>query len=97
MRRSHTWHSGSCTGACAFSVREDRKNLAGLRSYPDAVQSIVRERLGDEAPKAKSILPILLRNLVFFTVLFSVIGLVFKNVLAFGGVLPALWYYLIIS
>ncbi len=83
-------------GMCFLGTGTDRKNLAGLRSYPDAVQNIVREQLAD-APNEKSIPSILLSNLVFFTVIFSVIGLVFKNVLAFGGYLPAFWYFLILG
>lgn len=55
----------------------DRKNLAGLRSYPDAVQRAVREHpvLGKAAPKEKSTLSILLGNLLLFTVVFSALGL----------------------
>lgn len=83
-------------GMCFLGTGTDKKNLAGLRSYPDAVQSIVRERL-DDAPKEKSISSILLSNLVFFTVIFSVIGLVFKSLLDFEGFLPAFWYFLILG
>lgn len=53
----------------------DRKNLAGLRSYPDAVQKAVREHpvLGKAAPQEKSIMATLLGNLLLFTVVFSVL------------------------
>ena len=56
---------------------EIRKNLAGLRSYPDAVQKAVQEHptLGKVAPQEKSIIAILLGNLLLFTVVFSVLGL----------------------
>ncbi len=83
-------------GMCFLCTGTDRKNLAGLRSYPDAVQSIVRERLAN-APKAKSVPAVLLSNLVFFTVVFSALGLVFRNVLAFDGYLPAFWYFLLLG
>ena len=83
-------------GICFLCTGTDKKNLAGLRSYPDAVQSIVRERL-DDAPKEKSIPSILLSNLVLFTVVFSALGLGFKRVLAFEGFLPAFWYFLILG
>ncbi len=83
-------------GICFLCTGTDKKNLAGLRSYPDAVQSIVRERL-DDAPKEKSIPSILLSNLVLFTVVFSALGLGFKRVLAFEGFLPAFWYFLILD
>ena len=32
-------------GICFLCTGMDKKNLTGLRSYPDAVQNIVRERL----------------------------------------------------
>ena len=83
-------------GICFLCTGTDRKNLAGLRSYPDAVQSIVRERL-DGAPKEKSIPAILLSNLILFTVVFSALGLALKSLLAFGGYLSAFWYFLILG
>ncbi len=84
-------------GICFLCTGTDKKNLAGLRSYPDAVQSIVCERLGDRAPKEKPISVILLSSLVLFTAVFSVIGLVFREFLAFDGYLPAFRYFLILG
>ncbi len=68
---------------CFFGTGTDKKNLAGLRAYPDALQQAVRKHpvLGRSAPKEKSIPSILLGNLLLFTVVFSVLGLVLKNVL----------------
>ena len=83
-------------GMCFLCTGIGQKNLAGLRSYPDAVQNIVRERL-DDAPKAKSIPAILLSNLVFFTLIFSVLGLALKNVLDFEVFLPAFWSFLLLG
>ncbi len=83
-------------GICFLCTGTDKKNLAGLRSYPDAVQSIVREKLA-EAPKEKSIPSILIGNLILFTVVFSALGLGFKSVLAFDGFFPAFWYFLILG
>ena len=47
---------------CFFGTGTDKKNLAGLRSYPDAVQQAVRAHkdFGKTAPKEKSIISILL-------------------------------------
>lgn len=83
-------------GICFLGTGTDKKNLKGLRSYPDKVQLIVRERLSG-APKEKSIFSILLSNLLFFTLLFSVIGLVFTSILVFDGFLSAFWYFLILG
>jgi hypothetical protein len=82
-------------GICFLYTGTDKKNLAGLRSYPDAVQARVREKLPKAAPKEKSIPSILLGNLILFTVVFSVIGLIFKSVLAFDNYLSAFRYFLI--
>ncbi len=83
-------------GLCFLGTGTDRKNLASLRSYPDAVQSIVRERLVN-TPKEKSIPLILLGNLILFTVVFSALGLMLKNILAFKDFLPTFWYFLILG
>ncbi len=83
-------------GICFLCTGTDKKNLAGLRSYPDAVQSVVRERLAG-APKEKSIPSILIGNLILFTVVFSALGLVFKSVLKFDSYLAAFWYFLILG
>ena len=80
---------------CFLCTGGDKKNLIGLRSYPDEVQTCVRKKYGDAAPKEKSIPSILFGNLILFTVVFSVIGLIFKSVLAFDGYLSAFLYFLV--
>ena len=84
-------------GVCFIGTGTDRKNLLGLRSYPEAVQSRVRSdpQLGQAVPKAKSTAAVLLGNLLFFTVLFSVLGLALKNVLHLSDYLSAFWYFLV--
>ncbi len=84
-------------GICFLCTGTDKKNLAGLRSYPDAVQSVVREKITEGVPESKSIPSILLGNLVLFTVVFSILGLIFKRVFAFDGYLSAFWYFLVLG
>lgn len=81
---------------CFLGTGTDRKNLIGLRSYPEEVQNRVRSdpQLGKAVPKAKSTAAIWLSNLLLFTVLFSVLGLALKSVLNLDGYLPAFWYFL---
>ena len=81
---------------CFLCTGTDRRNLAGLRSYPDAVQKAVREHpvLGKAAPQEKSTAAILLSNLLLFTVVFSVLGLALKSVLGLNNYLSAFWYFL---
>ena len=81
---------------CFLGTGTDRKNLAGLRSYPDTVQQAVREHpvLEKSAPQEKSIPSILLGNLFLFTVVFSALGLVLKNVLGLNDFLTAFLFFL---
>ena len=55
-------------GMCVLGTGGDRKNLLGLRSYPEDVQRIVRQRpeLSPYLPKEKSLPAILLSNLLLF-------------------------------
>lgn len=83
-------------GICWLGTGTDRKNLIGLRSYPDEVQRRVRSdpQLGKDIPKEKSTAAILLSNLLLFTVVFSVLGLALKGVLSLNSYRSAFWYFL---
>ena len=83
-------------GVCFLGTGTDKKNLIGLRSYPEEVQNRVRNnlQLGKAVPKAKSTVAILLSNLLLFTVVFSVLGFALKSVLNLDGYLSAFWYFL---
>ncbi len=66
---------------CFFGTGTDKKNLAGLRSYPEAVQRAVREHteLGKVAPREESVSAVLFGNILLFTVVFSVLGVIMKK------------------
>lgn len=83
-------------GVCFLGTGTDKKNLVGLRSYPDEVQNRVRSdpQLGKEVPKARSAAAIWLSNLIVFTALFSVLGLALKSVLNLHDYWSAFWYFL---
>ena len=83
-------------GICFLGTGTDKKNLIGLRSYPEEVQKRVRSdpQLGKDVPKAKSTTAVLLSNFLLFTALFSVLGLALKSVLKLDGYLSAFWYFL---
>ncbi len=83
-------------GVCFLGTGTDKKNLIGLRSYPDEVQNRVRidPQLGKAVPKAKSTAAILLSNLLLFTVIFSALGFALKSVLNLNGYMSAFWYFL---
>lgn len=81
---------------CFLGTGTDKKNLAGLRSYPDAVQRAVREysKLEKRVPQEKSMWSILIGNLILFSVAFSILGLALKHVLDLNGFGPAFWFFL---
>ena len=83
-------------GICFLGTGTDKKNLIGLRSYPEEVQNRVRSdpQLGKDVPKAKSTAAIWLSNLLLFTALFSVLGLALKSVLNLNDYQSAFWYFL---
>ena len=81
---------------CFLGTGTDRKNLAGLRSYPDTVQQAVREHpaLGKAAPKEKSMPSILLGNLILFAMVFCVLGLALQGILGLNGFWTAFGFFL---
>ena len=83
-------------GICFLGTGTDRKNLIGLRSYPDEVQIRVRSdsRLGKNVPKEKSTAAIFLGNLLLFTAVFSVLGLALKDILSLNDYWSAFRYFL---
>lgn len=81
-------------GICFLATGTDKKNLAGLRSYPRAVQDRVRQEMGAAVPKEKSMGAILLSNLLLFTVVFSILGLALKKPLGLTDFGSAFRYFL---
>lgn len=84
---------------CFLGTGTDQKNLAGLRSYPDKVQRAVRAHpaLGKVAPKEKSLLSILLGNLLLFTVVFSGLGFALKGLLGLRDFWTAFRFFLLLG
>lgn len=81
---------------CFLCTGTDRKNLGGLRSYPDSIQQKVRKHKDfcKIAPKEKSILSILIGSLLLFSVVFSILGLALKNVLILNSFRTAFLFFL---
>lgn len=84
---------------CFLCTGTDKKNLVGLRSYPDAVQSAVRANpaLSKLAPAEKPLASVLAGNLVLFTLVFSALGLALKSALGLDGFLSAFWFFLLLG
>ena len=83
-------------GVCFLMTGTDKKNLSGLRSYPEEVQNCVRNNphLAKDVPKEKSMAMILLSNLLLFAVVFSILGIVLKYTLGLKGYWSVFWYFL---
>lgn len=86
-------------GMCFLATGTDRKNLMGLRSYPEAVQERVRREpsLAGMVPREKSMAAILGGNLALFTVVFSALGLALKGVLGLDSYGAAFWFFLVLG
>ena len=84
---------------CFLCMRTDQKNLAGLRSYPDDMQAIVRSntKLKNKAPAAKSVPSILLGNFILFTAVFSALGILCRPLLQLGSYRDSFLYFLILG
>lgn len=84
---------------CFLGTGTDKKNLAGLRSYPDAVQTAVRAHpeLGKAAPRERSLPSILLGNLLLFTAVFSALGLALRGSLGLSGFWAAFFFFLVLG
>lgn len=86
-------------GVCILCTGGDRKNLLSLRSYPEGVQRLVRQRkeLLPYLPKEKALPAIVLSDLLLFTAAFSALGLLLKGPLGLTGYLAAFRYFLLLG
>ena len=82
-------------GTCYMATGTDKKNIGGFRTYPDEVQNRVYqdETLGKLAPKKLSVPITIISNILLFTVVFAVIGLVGRNALGLQDFKTAAWYF----
>ncbi len=84
---------------CYLNTGSDKKNLLGLRSYPPEVQELVRKDpvLGQSAPAEANLVKIFCSNLLLFTVVFLIIGVILKYTVGFTGFADAFLYILILG
>lgn len=78
---------------CYLCTGTDEKNLKGLRSYPEEVQKIVRNR-NSQAPKSQPVWKILVGNFILFTPIFIIMGIVLKSYLKLNSFLSAFLFFL---
>lgn len=84
---------------CYLATGTDRKNMVGFRSYPDEVQTRLREdaALGTLAPQKQSTPITLLVNIVTFTVVFGVLGILLKEPLGLSDFRKTFLYFLVLG
>ena len=84
---------------CYIGTGTDKKNMGGFRSYPDEVQKRVYEDavLGSLAPKKCSVQIALISNFIMFTSIFSVIGILLKDILYIADFQSAFLYFIILG
>lgn len=84
---------------CYLATGTDKKNLNGFRSYPDEVQEKVYQdaTLGDMAPKKISVPVIMVSNLLMFTVVFSILGVLLGKPLELTDFKTTFIYFLILG
>ena len=82
-------------GSCYMDTGTDKKNIGGFRSYPDEAQNRVYqdEVLRKMIPKKRSTFITLVSNILLFTVVFTVIGLVGRGALGLQDFKTAAWYF----
>lgn len=82
-------------GSCYMGTGTDKKNIGTFRSYPDEVQNRVYqdEILGKMIPKKRSASITIISNILLFTVVFTIIGLVGRGALGLQDFKTAAWYF----
>ena len=84
---------------CFLNTGTDQKNMIGFRSYPVEVQRLVREDpvLKKMAPKEINMVKVLISNIILFTVLFVVTGIMLKRTVGFKNDFDTFVYFLILG
>ena len=82
---------------CYANTGSDEKNMRGFRSYPKEVQELVKNdmHLVSLAPAAVNMISVFVSNVVMFSVVFCVVGIILKYTVGFSGFLDALTYFII--
>ncbi len=84
---------------CYCNTGTDQKNMIGFRSYPTEVQEIVRNdaTLKDLAPKEINMVKVLLSNIILFTIIFLIVGIIIKYTTGFKSNFDTFVYFLILG
>lgn len=86
-------------GVCVLCTGSDKKNLTGLRSYPDIVREklLQQENISEILPKEKSLISIFIGNLMLFSLVFSLYGIMLKKPLNLTNFRSAFLYFIFLG
>lgn len=84
---------------CYLNTGSDKKNMLGYRSYPKAVQDLVKkdEVLCKMVPGEINLVKVFISNLILFTVIFLIVGLIIKFASGFNGFWDTFIYFLLLG
>ena len=84
---------------CYLNTGSDKKNMLGYRSYPKAAQDLVKkdEVLCKMVPGEINLVKVFISNLILFTVIFLIVGLIIKFTSGFNGFWDAFVYFLLLG
>ncbi len=82
---------------CYANTGSDKKNMRGFRSYPKEVQELVKNDmyLVSLAPASVNMINVFVSNVVMFSVVFCVGGIILKYTVGFCGFLDTLTYFIV--
>lgn len=81
---------------CYVNTGTDKKNLLSFRSYPKELQRIIYAdpTLSKNVPATTNLFKVLLSNLITFTIIFGVVGIILKYTIGFNGFADTFLYFL---
>ncbi len=84
---------------CYLNTGNDKKNMLSFRSYPKAVQDLVRkdEILSKMIPKQANLSKVFISNLLMFTIIFLIVGLIIKHTSGFKSFMDTFIYFLLLG
>lgn len=84
-------------GICYKNTGNDKKNMLSFRSYPKEVQDMIRKNdsLKASVPAEINLVKVIFSNIIMFTVVFGIIGVILNYTIGFKGFADAFVYFLI--
>ncbi len=84
---------------CYFNTGSDQKNIKSFYSYPKDIQELVRndQKLSEFIPKENNLFTVFISNMLLFTILFLLVGLLIQSTSGFKNDFDTFLYFLILG